>query len=94
MYKFANREADKPEAQHEADGYGVMAAWGANHGVTVYGHVGDRLLTLASMLRIPVSMHNVEALEIFRPHSWQSFGTDNVEAADYKACLSCGTLYG
>ncbi|MCL2527953.1 MAG: L-fucose isomerase [Defluviitaleaceae bacterium] len=73
--------------------YGVMAAWGANHGVTVYGHVGDKLLTLASMLRIPVSMHNVPAPNIFRPHVWAAFGTDNAEAGDYKACETYGALY-
>jgi len=75
------------------DVYGVMAAWGANHGVTVYGHVGDRLLTLASMLRIPVSMHNVSQEKIFRPHAWAAFGTDNIEAADYRACENYGPLY-
>ncbi|MCL1844523.1 MAG: L-fucose isomerase [Defluviitaleaceae bacterium] len=73
--------------------YDVMANWGANHGVTVYGHVGDRLLTLASMLRIPVSMHNVPAEKIFRPHAWAAFGTKCAEAADYKACETYGALY-
>ena len=75
------------------DVYGVMAAWGANHGVTVYGHVGDKLLTLASMLRIPVALHNVPQTQIFRPHSWAAFGTDNIEAADYRACEAYGPLY-
>jgi len=75
------------------DVYGVMANWGANHGVTVYGHVGDRLLTLASMLRIPVSMHNVPVEQIFRPHAWAAFGTDNAEAGDYRACETYGALY-
>jgi len=75
------------------DVYGVMAAWGANHGVTVYGHVGHRLLTLASMLRIPVALHNVPSQEIFRPHSWAAFGTDSAEAADYRACETYGALY-
>ncbi|MCL1878533.1 MAG: L-fucose isomerase, partial [Defluviitaleaceae bacterium] len=74
--------------------YDVMANWGANHGVTVYGEVGDKLLTLASMLRIPVSMHNVPAEKIFRPHAWAAFGTENAEAADYRACESYGSLYG
>lgn len=73
--------------------YSVMANWGANHGVTVYGHVGAELITLASMLRIPVSMHNVSDEKIFRPHSWSAFGTDNLEAADYKACATYGPLY-
>ena len=76
------------------DVYGVMAKWGANHGVTVYGHVGDKLLTLASMLRIPVSMHNVDASKIFRPHSWDSFGAESAETADYTACMFYGPLYG
>lgn len=75
------------------DVYSVMAAWGANHGVTVYGHVGDRLITLASMLRIPVSMHNIEKERIFRPHSFMSFGTDNSESADFAACRAYGPLY-
>ena len=75
------------------DVYSVMANWGANHGVTVYGHVGDRLITLASMLRIPVNMHNVSDDRIFRPHSWASFGTMNKEAADYESCKFYGPLY-
>jgi len=77
-----------------ADVYSVMASWGSNHGVTVHGHVGDRLITLASMLRIPVSMHNVDAARIFRPHAWAAFGTASAEAADYRACAVYGPLYG
>lgn len=73
--------------------YDVMANWGANHGVTVYGHVGADLITLASMLRIPVSMHNVEKEFIFRPHSFAGFGTNDLEAADYAACKHYGPLY-
>ncbi|MCL2363074.1 MAG: L-fucose isomerase [Defluviitaleaceae bacterium] len=76
-----------------ADVYNVMANWGSNHGVTVHGHVGDRLITLASMLRIPVSMHNIEAVRIFRPHAWAAFGTESPEAADYRACATYGPLY-
>ncbi|MEG1276236.1 MAG: L-fucose isomerase, partial [Ruthenibacterium sp.] len=68
------------------DVYSVMANWGANHGVTVYGHVGADLITLASMLRIPVTMHNVPDEKVYRPHAWSAFGTENKEAADYKAC--------
>ena len=75
------------------DVYSVMANWGANHGVTVYGHVGADLITLASMLRIPVNMHNVPEDKIFRPHSWASFGTDDLESADYRACAQYGPLY-
>lgn len=73
--------------------YDVMAAWGANHGAFVYGHVGDKLITLASMLRIPVSMHNVDKSRIFRPHSWNAFGTDEPESADMRACAAYGPLY-
>ncbi len=75
------------------DVYTVMARWGANHGVTVYGHVGADLITLASMLRIPVAMHNVPAEKIYRPHSWAAFGTESDESADYKACEVYGPLY-
>lgn len=75
------------------DVYSVMANWSANHGVTVYGHVGADLITLASMLRIPVSMHNVDADKIYRPHTWAAFGTENLEAADFAACKHYGPLY-
>ncbi len=75
------------------DVYSVMANWGANHGVTVYGHVGADLITLASMLRIPVNMHNVPEEKIFRPHAWAAFGTEDCQAADYKACEKYGPLY-
>lgn len=75
------------------DVYSVMANWGANHGVTVYGHVGADLITLASMLRIPVNMHNVPEEKIFRPHSWAAFGTDDSQAADYAACKHYGPAY-
>jgi len=75
------------------DVYSVMANWGANHGVTVYGHVGDDLLTLASMLRIPVNMHNVPADKVYRPHCWSAFGTGDAEAADYEACRTYGPFY-
>ena len=77
-----------------ADVYSVMANWGANHGVTVYGHVGADLITLASMLRIPVTMHNVPAEKVYRPHSWAAFGTQDTQAADYAACKHYGPLYG
>lgn len=75
------------------DVYSVMANWGANHGVTVYGHVGAELITLASMLRIPVGMHNVDEDKIYRPHAWAAFGTDNKQAADFAACKAYGPLY-
>lgn len=75
------------------DVYSVMANWGANHGVTVYGHVGADLITLASMLRIPVALHNVPEEKIYRPHSWAAFGTQNKEAADFAACRHYGPIY-
>ncbi|MCL2422188.1 MAG: L-fucose isomerase [Defluviitaleaceae bacterium] len=75
------------------DVYSVMANWGANHGAFVYGHIGADLITLASMLRIPVCMHNVPAEQIFRPHVWAAHGTMDAEGADYRACQSYGPLY-
>ena len=75
------------------DVYSVMANWGANHGASVYGHVGADIITLASMLRIPVSMHNVSAEKVYRPHAWSAFGTTNLEDADYRACAAYGPLY-
>ena len=76
------------------DVYSVMANWGANHGAISYGHIGDLLITLASMLRIPVNMHNVAAERIFRPSAWNAFGTQNLEGGDYRACDNFGPLYG
>jgi L-fucose isomerase len=74
------------------DVYTVMANWGANHGAISYGHIGSDLITLASMLRIPVCMHNVSADKIFRPATWGAFGS-NSEGADYRACANFGPLY-
>lgn len=74
------------------DVYAVMANWGANHGAISYGHIGADLITLASMLRIPVSMHNVCEDKIFRPASWNAFGS-NREGADYRACAAYGPVY-
>jgi L-fucose isomerase len=74
--------------------YDVMNNWGANHGSICYGHIGSDLITLASMLRIPVSMHNVPEEKIFRPSTWNAFGTCNLEGADYRACATFGPLYG
>ena len=76
-----------------SDVYSVMANWGANHGVTVYGHVGADLVTLASILRIPVALHNLEDNQLYRPHSWAAFGTKDLEAADFAACKHYGPLY-
>lgn len=73
--------------------YSVMSSWGANHGAFAYGHIGRELITLASMLRIPVAMHNVAEEEIFRPHCWGGFGTADPESADYRACRTYGPMY-
>ena len=75
------------------DVYSVMAAWGANHGAISYGHIGADLMSLASMLRIPVAMHNVDETRVFRPSYWSAFGMDG-EGADYRACAALGPLYG
>ena len=73
--------------------YDVMYNWGANHGAFIHGHVGADLITMASMLRIPVSMHNVSRENIFRPHVWSGFGTKSEQVADYEACKAFGPLY-
>ena len=72
--------------------YDVMNNWGANHGAISCGHVGADLITMASMLRIPVCMHNVPEEDIFRPAAWNAFGMDK-EGADYRACAAYGPLY-
>ncbi|MDO4327088.1 MAG: L-fucose isomerase [bacterium] len=72
--------------------YDVMNNWGANHGAISYGHIGADLITLCSMLRIPVSMHNVPEEKIFRPAAWNAFGMDK-EGQDYRACAAYGPLY-
>jgi L-fucose isomerase len=69
-----------------------MNYWGANHGAISYGHIGADLITLCSMLRIPVCMHNVPEENIFRPASWNAFGMDK-EGADYRACQTYGPIY-
>ncbi|MDD5603844.1 MAG: L-fucose isomerase [Eubacteriales bacterium] len=76
------------------DVYSVMANWGANHGAFSYGHIGADMLTLASILRIPVCMHNVDEERIFRPSAWSSFGTSDLEGADFRACKNFGPVYG
>ena len=72
--------------------YDVMNNWGANHGAISYGHIGADLITLCSMLRIPVCMHNVPEEKIFRPSTWNAFGMDK-EGADYRACKALGPLF-
>ena len=76
------------------DVYSVMNAWAANHGAISYGHIGADLITLASMLRIPVAMHNVPQEKVFQPHCWGLFGSsDDPTGADYRACANFGPLY-
>jgi len=75
-----------------SDVYSVMANWGANHSASSYGHIGADLITLASILRIPVCMHNVSNEKVFRPSSWNAFGMDK-EGSDYRACKAYGALY-
>ncbi|MBR0172389.1 MAG: L-fucose isomerase, partial [Lachnospiraceae bacterium] len=89
---FAPR-TDGKEGSVFKSAYEVMRAWGANHGSSVYGHVGADIITLASMLRIPVSMHNVPEEQIYRPAAWSAFGTVDKEGADYRACANFGPLY-
>ena len=74
--------------------YSVMNHWGANHGAFTYGHIGHRYIALASILRIPVALHNVNEERIFRPKMWAAFGTQNLESADFRACDTLGPLYG
>jgi L-fucose isomerase len=75
------------------DVYTVMDNWGANHCVMSYGHIGADLISLASLLRIPVYMHNVSEENLFRPSAWNAFGTANREGADFRACANFGPLY-
>jgi L-fucose/D-arabinose isomerase len=76
------------------DVYSVMNAWGANHCALSYGHIGSDLVTMASILRIPVCMHNLSPETIFRPSYWNAWGTQDTEAADFQACRVLGPLYG
>jgi len=86
---FAPRLCDKIQFK---DVYSVMNNWGANHGAISFGHIGADLIALASILRIPVCMHNVDENQIFRPAAWNAFGMDP-EGADYRACQNFGPLY-
>ena len=76
------------------DVYSVMANMGANHGAFTYGHIGADILTLASMLRIPVYAHNIPDDQIYRPSAWGLHGTADPEGADFRACANYGPLYG
>ncbi len=86
---FAPRTCDKHAFK---TAYDVMNNWGANHGAISYGHIGADVITLCSMLRIPVCMHNVEDKDIMRPAVWNAFGTDK-EGQDYRACSTYGPMY-
>ncbi|TVQ26508.1 MAG: L-fucose isomerase [Spirochaetaceae bacterium] len=86
---FVPRLVDNPRFR---DVYSVMANWGANHGAIGYGHFGADLITLASMLRIPVYMHNVAEADVYRPAAWTAFGMD-LEGSDFRACETFGPLY-
>ena len=83
---------DGKEGSPFKSAYDVMNNWGANHGAISYGHIGADIITLASMLRIPVAMHNVPVEKIFRPAAWNAFGMDK-EGADYRACANFGPFY-
>lgn len=88
---FAPR-CDGKEGSAFKTAYDVMNNWGANHGAISYGHIGADIITMASMMRIPVCMHNVPTEKIFRPAAWNAFGMDK-EAADYRACSTYGPFY-
>ena len=87
---FVPRLDDKKDAFRDV--YSVMNSWGANHGAIAYGHIGDDIVTLCSMLRIPVCMHNLSDEQLFRPSAWNAFGMDK-EGADYRACQNFGPIY-
>ena len=88
---FAPR-CDGKEGSAFKTAYEVMNNWGANHGAISYGHIGADLITMCSMLRIPVCMHNVPEDKIYRPASWNAFGMDK-EGQDYRACQAYGPMY-
>lgn len=82
-----------PDVLAFRDVYSVMEKWGANHASLCYGHIGASLITLASMLRIPINMHNVPAKRVFRPTLWNAYGTRDSEAIDQLVCKNLGPLY-
>ncbi len=88
---FAPR-CDGVEGSPFKTAYDVMNNWGANHGAISYGHIGADLITLCSILRIPVCMHNVDTEKVFRPAAWNAFGMDK-ESADYRACATYGPTF-
>lgn len=75
------------------DVYSVMNNWSANHGAISYGHIAADMIALASILRIPVGMHNVADAKVFRPSAWGLFGAQDAQGADYRACANFGPLY-
>ena len=100
IHDILNKRTDKtwpttwfvPRLDAFKDVYSVMNNWGANHGAIAYGHIGADIITLASILRIPVCMHNVADDQVFRPSAWNAFGMDK-EGADYRACQNFGPVY-
>jgi len=88
---FAPR-CDGKEGSPFNTAYDVMNNWGANHGAIAYGHIGADLITMCSMLRIPVCLHNIPDADIYRPAAWNAFGMDK-EGQDYRACAAYGPLY-
>lgn len=89
---FAPRCDGKEGSPFKTTAYDVMNHWGANHGAISYGHIGADVITMCSMLRIPVCMHNVPDEKIFRPSVWDAFGMDK-GGADYRACAAYGPFY-
>jgi len=87
---FVPNQCDSPAFR---DVYSVMNSWGANHGALCYGHIGADLITLASILRIPVYMHNVPEASVFRPSAWTAFGAEDPQGADFRACDNFGPIY-
>lgn len=82
-----------PKENTDLSTYEIMNNWGANHCVLTYGHIGDKLITLASMLRIPVSLHNIESSRIYRPAMWSHYGNADLVGADFRVCSELGPLY-
>lgn len=101
LYKLINDRTDPswpstffvPKEGGNQSAYEIMNNWGANHCVLTYGHVGSRLITLSSMLRIPVSLHNLSEKDVYRPTMWAHYGLNDPIGADYRACADLGPLY-
>ena len=93
MIQAATRLILASKTSRPIDTYSVLNSRGANHYVMSCGHIGADLISLASVLRIPVYMHNVDRARIFRPSAWAAFGTDDLMGADFRACANFGPLY-